>query len=174
MELVLSWIDLMLGVILLTSIAVGLWRGLVFELLSLAGWVVAYLGASPLAPVVAQWLPATRLGPALLHVLSLVLAFALILLVWGLAARLLKSLIQASPLSVLDRLAGAGFGALRGLLIGLVMVLVAGFTPLAQSATWRSSQVAPWLQGVMQQLRPWLPETLARIVPGPRAEPAID
>ncbi len=163
----LSWIDLGLGAVLLISVGVGLWRGLVFELLSLIGWVVAYFGAPYAAPWLTQWLPATQLGPTLLHVTGLVLGFALILLVWGLAARLLKSLIHASPLSVLDRLGGAGFGALRGVLIALLAVMVAGFTPLARSATWQASQVAPWLQSLMQDLRPMLPETLARIVPEP-------
>jgi membrane protein required for colicin V production len=167
MDFALSWIDLLLGAILLVSALVGLLRGLVFELLSLAGWVVAYLGAPSLAPMLYDWLPAERLGPALLHALGLALGFVLILLVWGLAARLVKSLVRASPLSVLDRLAGAGFGALRGVLIGLLMVVVAGFTPLARSATWQASQMAPRLAGLMHDLRPLLPDTLARVMPAP-------
>lgn len=161
----LSWIDLVLGAILLVSVGIGVWRGLVFEVLSLAGWVVAYFGASYLAPWTLRWLPAERLGPELTHMLSVVLAFVLILLVWGLTARLVKTLIQASPLSPLDRLAGAGFGALRGIFIGILVVLVAGFTPLATSATWQASQIAPRLQSLLQELRPLLPDTLARMLP---------
>jgi membrane protein required for colicin V production len=155
--------------VLLVSVLVGLFRGLVFEVLSIAGWVVAYLVASPMAPWVAQWLPADRMNPALLHVVSLAVAFALVLLVWGLAARLLKSLIQASPLSVLDRLAGAGFGALRGVVLSLLMVWVASFTPLAESATWHDSRVAPWLQTLLVDLKPLMPEAAARLVRGPAA-----
>ena len=166
----LSWIDLALGAILLVSVVIGLWRGLVFELLSLAGWVVAYLGAAYLAPWTAGWLPAERFGPELTHMLSVVLGFGVILIVWGLAARLVKTLIQASPLSPLDRLAGAGFGALRGVFIGVLLVLVAGFTPLAKSATWQASQIAPRLQDLMRELRPLLPDTLARMLPGEPAD----
>jgi len=169
MEFALSWVDLALAAVLLLSVAVGLWRGLVFEVLSLVGWVVAYFAASPMAPWLAQWLPASRFGPAMLHVVSLALAFLLVLLVWGLAARLLKSLIHASPLSVLDRLAGGGFGMLRGVLLGLLMVWVASHTPLAQSATWRGSRVAPWLQGVLVDLKPLMPDSVAHLVREPAA-----
>ena len=35
----LSWVDWALLAVLLVSVVVGLWRGLVFEVLSLVGWV---------------------------------------------------------------------------------------------------------------------------------------
>ena len=43
----MSTIDLSLLVTLLASVVLGLWRGLVFEVLSVAGWVLAFL--------LAQW-----------------------------------------------------------------------------------------------------------------------
>ncbi|MCC7151784.1 MAG: CvpA family protein, partial [Rubrivivax sp.] len=46
---VLSGIDWALLAVLVLSVVVGLWRGLVFELMSLAGWVVAWVGAQFLA-----------------------------------------------------------------------------------------------------------------------------
>ena len=125
----MSWVDLTLLALLLLSVLVGVWRGLVFELLSLAGWLVAYLAAPHVAPWLQTFLPQQRLGPSLSAGLGLVLSFALVLLLWGLAAKLLRALIHASPLSVLDRLAGAGFGAVRGLLLaGALMAAAAAQT----------------------------------------------
>ncbi|RYG82005.1 MAG: CvpA family protein, partial [Alphaproteobacteria bacterium] len=49
---------------------IGLWRGLVYEVMSLAGWVIAYFAASPLAPVVLDLLPSSttsKFGPAVLN-----------------------------------------------------------------------------------------------------------
>lgn len=43
--------------ILLISLLVGVWRGLVVELMSLAGWVASFVLAQWLAGDVAQWLP---------------------------------------------------------------------------------------------------------------------
>ena len=38
----LGWVDWALAAVLVLSIAVGLWRGLVFEVLSLVGWVAVH------------------------------------------------------------------------------------------------------------------------------------
>ncbi|MFG6469166.1 CvpA family protein [Roseateles sp. BYS87W] len=167
MDVTLSWVDLALGALLLISIGVGLWRGLVFEVMSLAGWLVAYLAAGPLSPLVESLLPqrwTESLGPAALHFVSLVASFVLVLIVWSLASRLVKTLIQASPLSALDRLGGAGFGTLRGVLVALLLVLVIGASPLAQSATWQASRAVPVLAGVLQGLAPWLPDPVAHFI----------
>lgn len=167
MDVSLSWVDLALGALLLISIGIGLWRGLVFEVMSLAGWVVAYFAASPLAPAVAGMLPASttsKFGPAVLHVVTLAIAFFAVLIIWSLASRLVKTLIHATPLSVVDRLGGAGFGALRGVFIALLLVLVIGASPLAESSTWQASRAAPVLAGVLQDLSPLLPEPVARFV----------
>lgn len=167
MDVSLSWVDLALGALLLISIGIGLWRGLVFEVMSLAGWVVAYFAASPLAPVVEGLLPASttaKFGPAVLHVVTLAIAFFVVLIVWSLASRLVKTLIHATPLSVVDRLGGAGFGALRGVFIALLLVLVIGASPLAESSTWQASRAAPVLASVLHDLSPLLPEPVARFV----------
>jgi membrane protein required for colicin V production len=167
MDIALSWVDLALAVLLLISIGIGIWRGLVFEVMSLAGWVVAYFAAAPLAPLVLDLLPdsmTAQLGPAALHLVALVIAFFFVLIVWSLGTRLVKALIHATPLSAVDRLGGAGFGALRGVFIALLLVLVIGASPLAESATWQASRAAPLLTGVLRDLAPLLPEPVARFV----------
>ncbi|HEU6454618.1 MAG TPA: CvpA family protein, partial [Roseateles sp.] len=139
----------------------------VFEVMSLAGWVVAYFAASPLAPVVERLMPAgwtSQFGPAVLHIVTLAIAFFSVLIVWSLVSRLVKMLIHATPLSVLDRLGGAGFGALRGIFIALLLVLVVGASPLAQSSTWQASLAAPMLSGVLRDAAPLMPEPIARFI----------
>ena len=166
-NIALSWVDLALAVVLLLSIGIGLWRSLIFEVMSLAGWVVAYFAASPLAPVVVDLMPdswAGRFGPATLHMISLAIAFFFVLIVWSLVTRLVKTLIHATPLSVVDRLGGAGFGALRGVFIALLLVLVIGASPLAESHTWQASHAVPVLGGVLRDVAPLLPEPVARFV----------
>lgn len=164
MDLTLSWVDLALAAVLLISVGLGLWRGLVFEVMSLAGWVVAYFAAPPLAPVIQSLLPEGKFGPAVVHVVALVIAFIAVLIIWSLASRLVKTLIHATPLSVVDRLGGAGFGALRGIFIALLLVLVIGASPLAQSATWQASRAAPVLGSVLRDAAPLLPEPVARFI----------
>ena len=51
--------------LLALSIMVGLWRGLVFEVLSLLGWVAAYVAAQLFAPAAAVHLRVGAPGGAL-------------------------------------------------------------------------------------------------------------
>ena len=159
---VLGWLDWTLLALLLLSVLVGLWRGFVFELMSLAGWVVAWYGAQWAAPQVLPLLPVAAPDSPLRLAAALVLCFLALLIAWGLLARLLRLLLHATPLSVPDRLLGAGFGALRGVVLLLVLASVIALTPAAQSPQWRLSQGARWLELSLQALRPLLPPATER------------
>ena len=151
----LAWVDIGLLAFLLLSVGVGLMRGVVFELLSLAGWFAAYFAAQYGTPWAMPHIPLGLPGSALNHGVAFAAVFLVALIVWGLAARLVRSLIRATPLSPVDRFFGAGFGLLRGLVVLLVLTAAIGITPLARSAPWQQSQGAVWLNAVLQGLRPW-------------------
>ena len=53
----MSWLDWALLAVLLLSAVVGLWRGLVYEVLSVAVWVVAFVLAQRYGAPVGIWLP---------------------------------------------------------------------------------------------------------------------
>lgn len=162
---VLGWLDWTLLVVLAFSVLVGLWRGFVFELMSLAGWLVAWLGAQWAAPPLLPWLPVADPDSPLRLAAAFMLCFVGLLIAWGLLARLLRALLHATPLSIPDRLLGAGFGALRGVVLLLALASVIALTPAAQSATWRLSQGARWLDSSLQALKPWLPPATERWLP---------
>lgn len=154
----LGWLDWTFLAVLGVSVLVGLWRGLVFELMSLAGWVVAWFGAQWGAPQLLPWLPVAEPSSPLRLAAALLLCFVGLLLLWSLLARLLRMLMHATPLSLPDRLLGAGFGALRGVVLLLALASVIALTPAAQSNGWRLSQGARWLELGLQALKPLLPD----------------
>ncbi len=128
-------VDLILGGIILVSMLLGLWRGLVRELLSLAIWTAALvLGA----------LFASRLGDALLTsvvsapLLRTSLGFALVflgtLIGGAIFTRLLDALVHSAGLTGTDRLLGLLFGMARGALLVVVMVVV--LHPIAHTYPW--------------------------------------
>ncbi len=163
----LGWVDVaMLGLLLLSLLA-GLWRGLIFEVLSLAGYVLAWFAAQWYAPRVAVWLPWEGALPAWRLAAAYVLVFVLALLLCGLAARLMRLLVQASPLGPLDRLLGGGFGLLRGLLVLLVLSTLVAMTPFARAPAWADSRGATWLQALREGIQPALPSSVARHLPAP-------
>ncbi len=161
----LHWVDWSLLAVLAASVLIGLVRGFVFECLSLAGWVVAWFAAQWAAPWLAPQLPVGESGSALNMGAAFALAFMAALVVWSLLSKLIRMLIHTTPLSVPDRLLGAGFGALRGGVLLLAVATVVGLTPAAQSTAWRQAQGARWLQLSLHALKPLLPEAAARHLP---------
>ena len=159
-----SWVDWTLLAVLVASVFIGLWRGFVFECLSLAGWVVAWFGAQWLAPQLAAKLPVGTPGSALNLAAALSICFIAALVAWGLLAKLVRLLLHATPLSIPDRLLGGAFGVLRGAVLLLAVASVVGLTPAAQSTVWRRSQGAQWLASSLQALKPLLPEPVARLL----------
>ena len=162
----LPWVDAAFLAALLVSVVLGLVRGLVYELMGLAGWVVAYFAAAWLAPQLAPYIPVGTVGSALNHSAALLLGFFAVLLAWGLLARLVRLLIKATPLSFLDRLLGAAFGALRGGVLLLLVATLVSLTPAAQSQPWLASKAAPALVGAVKGVKPLLPPELGRWLPG--------
>jgi membrane protein required for colicin V production len=162
---VLGTLDWILLAVLVLSVIVGLWRGLVFEVLSLLGWVAAYVGAQAFAGTVADWLPIGTPGSGVRHAAAFALTFLAVLIVWAIGARLVRMLITASPLSGLDRLLGAVFGLLRGALVLLALGTVVAMTPAARSPLWQESKGAAWTLAVLHELKPWLPDTIAQHLP---------
>ena len=161
----LGWVDWALAALLLLSVAVGLWRGLVFEVLSLVGWVAAYVAAQLLSAVVAPMLPVGTPGGALNQGATFALVFVLALVVWAVLSRLLRLLVHATPLQLVDRVLGGGFGLLRGAVLLLAVATVVALTPAARTTAWQHSQGAAWLGAMLQGLKPVLPESFAQHLP---------
>ena len=160
-----GWVDWALAAVLALSVVVGLWRGLVFELMSLVGWLVAYAAAQIFSPQVAAWVPIGAPGSALHQGAAFAATFVGVLIAWSLLARLARLLIHATPLTVVDRTLGAGFGLLRGAVLLLVVATLVAFTPAARSQPWQDSRGAAWLGVALQGLKPVLPAEVARHLP---------
>lgn len=158
----LDWVFL---TVLVASLLIGAWRGLVFELLSLAGWVLAFFAAQWFAADMGALLPMGQADAAWRHVAGFAVVFVGAVFACGLLAWGLKKLIEAVGLRPADRALGALFGVLRGLVLLLAVVLVAGWTPMQEAAWWKESQAAPILHAALKGLRPALPEELGRHLP---------
>lgn len=156
----LTAVDYALLTLLAVSVLVGILRGLVFELMSIVGWVLAWLVASHGGELIGDVLHIAQPGGVVRSVAGFVIGFAGTLLVCGIGARLLKLLISATPLTIPDRVLGGGFGLLRGGLLLLLLVSLVGVTPLSATGWWQQSEVIPWVQEVRERLRPLLPNDL--------------
>jgi membrane protein required for colicin V production len=158
----MTWLDYAVLGVLLISIAWGVWRGLVREVISLAGWAFAFLAANLFAGPLGDALPQSISSPELRVIIAFVAVFVVALTLATLAAMLLSKVLKAAGLGGLDRTLGGLFGVARGLLIAMAFALLAGLTSLPLHPTWKQSFSGPVLGRAAIQLSPWLPPALAQ------------
>ena len=161
----LTAVDWILLAVLGLSMLLGLWRGLVEEVLSLAGWVAAFFVAQIYAPQAAAWLPMEGSSQMLRYAAGFVVVFIAVLIATVLVSFVIKKLVSAVGLGPLDRLLGSLFGLLRGLVILLAVTVVVGMTPLRESDAWQHAQGAQWLQQLLHVLKPVLPADFGKYLP---------
>lgn len=159
---VLDWIFV---AVLVISFAVGAWRGLVYELLSLANWIVAFVLAQWLAPDAAHYLPLANATEVVRYAAGFVVVFVAALFMGGLVAFLVRKLVAAVGLRPVDRVLGAAFGVARGVVVLLALTVVVGMTPLAKSPWWQESDGVGVATVVLKGLKPVLPEEFGKYLP---------
>lgn len=156
---VLAPLDWILLTLLLLSCLIGMWRGLVYETLVLAGWVVAFLTSRWFGAQVGTWLPLGNNVPAALRAgLGYTLVFIAVAFVCGLVAWRMRRAVRVIGLRPIDHLLGAVFGAARAIAVLLIAVALVDLTPLGQESWWRTSIGVRWLEMGLRQLQPYLPE----------------
>jgi len=159
---VLDWIFLSLVGL---SMAVGAWRGLVFEVLSVASWIAAFILAQWFAPEVALWLPMAGATEVVRYAAGFIVVFVAAIFAGGLVAFLVKKLVAAVGLSPADRMLGALFGIVRGVVLVLAVAVVVGMTPMRNAPWWHDATVAKIATVVLQGLKPVLPQEFGKYLP---------
>ena len=157
----MTWFDYGVLIALALSVVVSLLRGFIRELVSLAGWVAAFLLAATFGGDAAKLMPES-LGHALGGVIGFLAVFVGVLLIAGFVSLALSGVVQASKWTWTDRALGGAFGLLRGAIIVLAVVLVAGLTPLPREPFWRNAALSGPLETAALSLRPYFPEGLAQ------------
>jgi membrane protein required for colicin V production len=151
--------------VLVVSLVVGAWRGLVYELLSVVNWIAAFVLAQWFAPDVAQWLPMAGASEVVRYAVGFVAVFVAALFAGGLLAFLIRKLVAAVGLRPVDRVLGAVFGLVRAVVILLALTVVAGMTPMVKSPWWQESTGAGIATVVLHGLKPALPEDFGKYLP---------
>ena len=161
----ISAVDWILLAVLGLSLLLGMWRGIVQEVLSLAGWVAAFYVAQLYAPLAAAWLPMEGSSQMLRYAAGFVVVFVAVLVAMALLAWVIQKLISAVGLGPLDRLLGSLFGLMRGVVILLAVTVFVGMTPMRETEAWKQAQGAQWLQQLLHVLKPVLPADFGKYLP---------
>lgn len=154
--------DFVVMAILLVSLSLGLWRGFIHEVLSLLGWPIAFMLSNMYADSIAQLVPVSQGMLRLTVVYALV--FVIVLITWGALVILLTKLLKVIGSGWSDRVLGGLFGVLRGGLVVIVLVWLAGMTAIPEKLFWRDAQMSKAAEDAALLTKTWLPNNIAQHV----------
>jgi membrane protein required for colicin V production len=157
--------DYIVIAVLVLSVLLGLFRGMVREVLSLANWLLAFWIANRYGADLAVYMEwAESLTPPMKALIGCAAAFFASMLVGAILISLLCKIVAAAGLGFADRSLGGAFGFARGLFIVLVLVIGAGFTSLPEQPFWRNAMLSPLAVDAVKEVKPQLPESVAKWV----------
>ena len=147
--------------ILLISVLLGLWRGLVCEVLSLVGWPLAFVLSNIYADNFARLLPMKQ--ETLRATAAYVLMFFAVLIMWGVLVWMLSTLLKGDRIGAgrIERWGGL-FGVLRGGLVVLALVWLAGLTGIPEQPFWRKAMMSKTLEDAALLTKAWLPDSISQ------------
>ncbi|QEW06980.1 CvpA family protein [Nitrincola iocasae] len=140
----MNWADWVILAIVLISSVMSLRRGFIREAVSLITWVAAFIVGrlfyQVLAEIIAGYFDA---APSVHQLVAFLILFIATLIVGNLIGSLISSLVKITGLSATDRVLGVGFGALRGGLVVVIMLVLLKMTPATQDPWWNDSVLIP-------------------------------
>lgn len=136
-------IDYIIIGIIAFSVIVSLFRGFVREVMSLASWIVAFLVASNFYPYMANLLTQIQ-SDYIRNGTAIGILFIATLIVGAVINYVISQLVDKTGLSGTDRVLGACFGLMRGVLIvAAILFFIDTFTNFNQTEWWKESQLIP-------------------------------
>lgn len=139
----MNWFDFTILSIIVFSAVISVVRGFVKEAISLVVWLAAFFVASQFYLNLAQFL--TQIDDTMIrNGVAVTILFIGTLIAGALVNYVFSQLVRATGLSGTDRVLGAVFGALRGVLVvSAALFFLDTFTPVATSLWWTSSVLLP-------------------------------
>lgn len=154
--------DFLVLFVLACSIVISTMRGLVKEMLSLLGWVVAFIVANTYGAALAPLLPQALTGSTMRLIVAYVALFIGVRLLMMLFGAAVSAVVKAAGLTVVDRGLGGLFGLARGIVIVLAAVLLCGMTGIPQQSFWKNALFSRLAETAALTVKPFLPDNFAR------------
>jgi len=126
----MNWLDVILLLVLVGSVVTSFSTGLAREVVGLVSMVAALVLAIWFYGTAGSFLLPYVSSPGIANFCGFLIVFCGVLILGAFLGRVLGRLMRVAGLSWVDRLLGAGFGLVRGLLVSIAVVLaLLAFTP---------------------------------------------
>ena len=159
--LMVNWADWAIVAILGLSTVISLVRGFIREALSLFIWAAAFVIAAIFHQQLAAYLTHLVDTPSLRALVAWIALFFGVLISGSLISFLLGQLVESTGLSGTDRLLGAVFGAFRGFIVVMaILIILPGLLPVSQDPWWQQSLLIPYFL----TCEDWVMETAGQLL----------
>jgi len=149
----MDWIDWVIVAIVGSAGVFGLFRGLVHEVISIIGWIAAFILAKIFSPTVYELLGAWIEQDSVRWVLAWMIPFITVLLIAAAIKFILRELLETSGLGGVNVVLGGAFGLIKGGLIITVVVLLLRLTIFSDFEPIRpQSRLLPYFDKFAAQL----------------------
>lgn len=146
----MSELDWIVIAMVALSVLLGIVRGFVREVISVAGWIIGVWLAFRYAAHLGSGLPFAQDLPLLQTGIAAVLIVVVCVFGAALTGWIARQLLTAAKLSAADRTLGALFGLARALAIAALVILLARDTELRNAPWWRESVVMAQLEAALR------------------------
>ncbi|WP_250313739.1 CvpA family protein [Neisseria sp. Marseille-Q6792] len=136
--------DLLVSAVIAACIVLSAMRGVIAEAGSMVAWVVAFFFAKLFAASFADIAFASFQPRLFALALSFISLFVIACLIQKILRSLLTQAVSSVGLGFANRILGGVFGALKGVLIVTLLVMLASKTDLPDTEEWRRSYTVPF------------------------------
>jgi membrane protein required for colicin V production len=148
----MNFFDIIVIVILGYCLIRGAFRGLVKELSSIIGVFGGFFGAYTYYPVLAKPLSKWIANVGYLNLLSFLIIFCGVFIIISILGIIINYLLKIVFLSWLDRVSGAMFGAMKGILIvSVLLIALTAFLPKGTPVI-KDSLLSPYVTLVSEKM----------------------
>jgi membrane protein required for colicin V production len=159
----MTWLDYGIIGFIAFSTLIGLLRGFVQEVFSLVGLGVALLVAFAFSDRIEPLFQNYITLPSMRRIVAFGVLFLAMLLVMALLNYILVTVVSQTGIGGTDRILGMLFGVVRGAVVMVVLVFLAGFTSFPQDPWWQGSKLVPHFQAMAKWGCRFLPDELSKL-----------
>ncbi len=155
------WVDYVIIGIIMFSGMISIIRGFIKEVFSLVSWILAFWVALTFSPNLSTLLNAYIETQFIRLISAFIALFVITLILGALVNNVISALVEKTGLSGTDRSLGVIFGLLRGGAVVVLLLLLAGMTPMPQDSWWQNSVMIQYFKNLVIWARDLLPADIA-------------
>jgi len=159
-----NYADIVIAAVVLFCMLISMRRGMLVEVIAIGSLLAAVFVAMHFGEIAAERVIGEKItDPAVRHYLAMGVLFVCTLFAGSALSYIVATFVKSGPLRGADRMLGAIFGLVRGVIIVCVGMTLLGLTATVSEGWWDRSVLIGHLQPVADWLMDQMPAVIQKI-----------